>query len=256
MAAFRLSKWYFDCVTDSGDVSIVYTGSVNWGILRLHYSSLLQTTAGLVSTRHSLRRQKGPTVNEQGIDWQSSALDLRGTWRPDSTEVRETVYESGDGSVDWHCLMPRAKAQVGGRSGFGYAEHLTMTISPWKLPIQCLRWGRFASVSDWIVWIDWQGKFSRRIVHVNGSPVSSDSVEDGRLRLDDGRHLAMDRSLVIREGSLGSTVLSPLSSVRKKFPSRLLQIEECKWRSRAQLVRPGQPAVEGWAIHEKVCWPK
>ena len=46
MAAFRLSKWYLDCVTDSGDASIAYTGTVDWGFVHLHFSSLLETTAG------------------------------------------------------------------------------------------------------------------------------------------------------------------------------------------------------------------
>jgi hypothetical protein len=142
------------------------------------------------------------------------------------------------------------------RCGLGYAEHLTMTVPPWKLPIQTLRWGRFTSASDWIVWIDWQGEFSRRIVYRNGKNAAPSVLEDDRIEFDDGYRLRMDRSLTIREGALGTTALSAVPGIRKTFPARLLEIDECKWRSRGRLEKPGSPAVEGWAIHEIVTWPK
>ncbi len=68
------------------------------------------------------------------------------------------VFASDAGTVEWHCLMPRARVRIGKRSGLRYAEHLNITVAPWKLPIRTLRWGRFATPSDWIVWIDWQGE--------------------------------------------------------------------------------------------------
>jgi hypothetical protein len=119
-----------------------------------------------------------------------------------------------------------------------------------------LRWGRFTSASDWVVWIDWQHEFSRRIVYKNGKEVSTAALEDERIEFDDGSCLLMDRSLVLREGPLGTNALSMVPGIRKTFPARLLEIDECKWRSHARLERPGAPAVEGWAIHERVVWPK
>ena len=63
MAAFELSKWYLDCVTASGDASIAYTGTVNWGPVRLHYASLLESTAGVVKAKHSLRPEAQPNID-------------------------------------------------------------------------------------------------------------------------------------------------------------------------------------------------
>ena len=256
MAAFQLSKWYLDCVTDSGNASIAYVGDLHWGPVHLHYSSLLRSDGNSVTQRNSLREPDMPVVIGNLVSWNSRQFDFFGQWQSNSAEAREIVFENEIGSVEWHCLMPRADARVGNESGLGYAEHLTMTIAPWKIPIRDLRWGRFCSASDWVVWIDWQGEFSRRILYVNGKAASAPAIEDGQIAFEDGSRLTMDRSLKLREGPLGTTALASIPGVNKSFPARLLQVNECKWRSRAQLERPGRPPVEGWAIHEIVSWPK
>lgn len=255
-AAFKLSKWYLDCITDFGDASIAYIGMAHWGPIRLHYSSLLENTAQSVTARHSLRPQTEPNIDRGSLRWRSGALRIDGEWQADSLEIRETVFASGAGSVEWHCLMPRAKSRINKRCGLGYVEHLNITIAPWELPIRTLRWGRFLTPSDWIVWIDWIGDFACRIVYWNGEIVPTSLLEDGQIEFHDGARLAMDRSLVLRQGPLGGTALSVIPGVRDTFPARLLKVNECKWRSRARLERSGRSAVEGWAIHESVEWPK
>jgi hypothetical protein len=152
--------------------------------------------------------------------------------------------------------MPRARTCIHKLAGLGYAEHLNITIAPWKLPVRILRWGRFATLSDWIVWIDWIGDFTRRIVYRNGHMAPASLLEDGRIEFSDGARLTMDRSLILREGPLGATALSAIPGVEDSFPARLLRVSECKWRSHGRFERPGMPAVEGWAIHERVEWPE
>jgi hypothetical protein len=115
MAEFRLSKWYLDGITPEGHTSIQYTGVVEFGPVRLHYSSLLESKGGVATTRYSLRPQPQPAM-EGGL--------------------RETIFESGAGSVEWHCVVPSGPARVGDPRGWGYVEHLTMTVPPWKLPIE------------------------------------------------------------------------------------------------------------------------
>ncbi|MBZ5583885.1 MAG: hypothetical protein LAQ30_17075 [Acidobacteriia bacterium] len=92
-------------------------------------------------------------------------------------------------------------------------------------------------------------------VYRNGREVRASSIEDDGIELDDGARLILDRSLVLRQGPLGSTALSAIPGIRETVPLRLLQVDECKWRSRARLERTGEPPVEGWAIHERVEWP-
>jgi hypothetical protein len=256
MAAFQLSKWYLDCVTDSGNASIAYVGDLHWGPVHLHYSSLLRSAGNDVTQQNSLRRPNLPELSGSSISWNSAPFEFAAAWKADSTEVRETVFKNEEGLVDWHCLMPRARVRTGNDSGLGYVEHLTMTIPPWKIPIQHLRWGRFCGASDWAVWIDWQGEFSNRILYLNGSSVPGSTIEDQQISFEDGSCLTMDRSLTLRKGPLGTTVLSSIPGVSKILPARLLQVHECKWRSRARFESPGRPPVEGWAIHEIVSWPK
>lgn len=67
MAAFQLAKWYLDCVTESGKVTIAYVGDLHWGPVRLHYSSLLRSAADNVTQQNSLRRPSMPEVNGTSI---------------------------------------------------------------------------------------------------------------------------------------------------------------------------------------------
>jgi hypothetical protein len=189
------------------------------------------------------------------LRWWSQALHIDGEWRADAPEIHETIFASDAGSIEWHCLMPRAQTCVHQVAGLGYAERLDMTIAPWKLPIRILRWGRFVTLSDWIVWIDWLGDFTRRIVYRNGEMACASLLDDDRIEFRDGARLTMDRSLVLRDGPLGATALAVIPGVQDTFPARLLRVSECKWRSRGRLDRPGMPPVEGWAIHERVEWP-
>ena len=256
MAALELSKWYMDCVTDAGDASIAYSGTLHWGPVRLNFASLLESTGETVKVANSLSRQSEPHVAGGLLRWQSESLNLEGEWQADTHEIHETIFSSDAGSVDWHCLMPRAQARIHGRGGFGYVEHLRCTIAPWNLPIQTLRWGRFGAPNEWVVWIEWLGPVNHRVVYRNGQAVSTAMVEDDRVEFNDGARLTLDRSLVLRDGRLGATALSAIPGIRDTFPARLLQMNECKWRSRGRLERPADSSVEGWAIHERVDWPK
>ena len=256
MAAFRLLKWYLDCVTARGDATIAYTGVLRWGPVRLHYSSLLETSESEVREQHTLRQQHEPELRASTLLWRSSALQVKGTWSCASVPLKHTVFACDDGAVEWECMAPCARSRIGDREGLGYAERLIMTVPPWRLPIRTLRWGRFLSATDYIVWIDWLGDFNNRIVYRNGIPAAAQLISDGTIELANGARLTLDRSLVIRSGAIGSTALSVIPGVRETFPARLLQMNERKWRSRARLEQSGYPPIEGWAIHEVVEWPK
>jgi hypothetical protein len=80
MPAFGLSKWYLDCVSDSGEASILYTGTVRWGSFSLNYSSVLESAGGAVTTRCSFRTIDQPTVAGDSILWRSKALQVDGEW--------------------------------------------------------------------------------------------------------------------------------------------------------------------------------
>ncbi len=245
---FELAKWYADCVSGEGEVAIAYSGSLRHRRLTVHYESLL--SAG--GTKHSLRRSAIECTSDR-IEWNNPRLGFSGCWRRRDAEMRETLFQSEEGAVEWRCAMPKAEARVGAIAGLGYAEHLRLTIAPWRLPIRRLRWGRYLSLSNTLVWIDWEGEFQTRLVFGNGVRVDAEAAENDGIELAGGTRLELDRGLVLRHGQLGSTVLHAIPGLERLAP-RMFRVEECKWRSRGTLTRGGE-TDSGWSIHEEVRWP-
>jgi hypothetical protein len=135
-------------------------------------------------------------------------------------------------------------------------EHLRLSIPPWRLPISRLRWGRFISATDFLVWIDWCGAYNRRIVYLNGAAVGTDSIADSEVVLAGGdAALSLDCGAVLRQGPLGATALAVLPDLDRLFPASILNVHERKWLSRGVLRQPGRPDSVGMAIHEVVEWP-
>jgi len=80
-SSFFLSKWYFDCVSDDGNVFISYIAEARWGSISISYSSTLQHRHGRkVETSTSLRRSAAPQVAGSDIRWVSPRLNVAGQW--------------------------------------------------------------------------------------------------------------------------------------------------------------------------------
>ena len=258
---FKLSKWYMDCVTESGEVFIGYCAQVQWRALVIHYSSALtrQRDSG-TRNRTSTRRCPAPALAGSILRWSSPRLSVEGTWEAIDPPCRRTLLATEAGSVEWRCEMPRARAEISlehGRQvrGLGYGEFLEMTIAPWELPIDELRWGRFVSDTDAMTWIDWSGAHPLTVVVCNGNVSSSAAVSDRLITVDNKRAiLRIEEPRVLREGPLARTVLAKIPGVRKLLPERILKTHECKWRSRGTLEEDGRIRSTGWVIHEVVRW--
>jgi len=261
--SFLLTKWYLDCVAENGDTAIVYVADLRWDRLSVHYASLLTVLDGRVNSSSSLRKCNLPRLDRDTARLSLPHLGIEGTWRALRAPLARTVFDSPGGSVDWHCHQPLAQVELllPGQSrmksrmiGFGYAECLTLTILPWKLPLEELHWGRFLSPQHALVWIDWRGPYQWHGVFHNGEEREVRSLtESGILFADATTWLDLDRRLVLRSGQLGETVFAGISRLAKLLPRSLLSVEECKWRSRGTL-QMGSDAASGWAIHEVVKW--
>lgn len=249
-SVFELIKWYADAVSAEGAFLIAYSARLRYGRASVNYSSVLDPAG----QRHSLRPST-ISAGPDGFRWRTPSLAIDARWLPRAPEIRETIFETAEGAVDWHCLAPAADAILSGEARLGYLERLHLTIPPWRLPLRTLRWGRYLSLRHSLVWIDWQGDYTRRSVFLDSAPISAAEISDHALHLADGTSLILDRSLVIRNGGLGSTVLHAIPALRRMAPASVFLLEECKWRSRAQLSRTGEPPDSGWCIHEVVRWP-
>jgi hypothetical protein len=221
-----------DCVSDDGEVFLACQAELRWRALHLRYASVLGGCS-------SLRETPEPVWSDGVLCWNAPSLGVAATWHAVDWPVRETLL---NGACGWNCVAPRARAEVrlGDRTirGLGYAENLTMTVPPWRLPIHELRWGRFLSETDGVVWIEWSGAESACMWWHNGLRSESASEIDFR-----------DRA-TLRDGKLVETALHVIPDIHKLFPARILGLRESKWLSRAAF---GQAA--GWAIHEVVRWP-
>ena len=244
--SFSLRKWYLDCIAADGELAVAYCAELRWGALALSYASLLQLNGQGPRVRSTLRSCPEPERAGRRISWTAPALGLSGVWDACAPAFAADLCEG----VRWECAQPRSQVELqlpDGRTlrGLGYAEVLTLTIPPWSLPIQELRWGRFAGEKHGAVWIEWQGPHPVNLVLVDG--VRAGLPIDAVLRLSETE--------VLRSGRIGKTALSIIPNLEKLFPGRIVGLEETKWRSRGTLTLANLPAEKGWAIHEVVRWP-
>jgi hypothetical protein len=254
---FRLTKWYFDCVADGGDTAIVYCARTRWHGLALDYSSVLTNWDGKTSCRSSLRRFREPTADGLALSLKLPALGLDGTWQGLAPAVQRRLFASPAGDVEWNCLQPRSQVamQIDGRplEGIGYAECLTLTLPPWKLPMRELRWGHFASQQHSVVWIDWQGDYRTRLLLHDGAERVATDISDQAVGWDAHCDVALDRRTLLRDGALERTILPAAPALKRIFRRPMFGIAETKWCSRAVL-HSGAQNDSGWAIHEHVEW--
>jgi len=160
------------------------------------------------------------------------------------------------GSIDWDCLVPRARAWLALADGtkvegLGYVERLDMTIRPWHLPIRELRWGRFLSDNASAVWIEWRGAQPLVLLYINGSEIDRVTVGDHGIAWPGGR-LELEQDLVLRDGQLGSTVLVNVPLATILTPRVVLETRESKRLCRGKLVDGSGRVDQGWAIDEVV----
>lgn len=260
---FSLSKWYLDCITDEGEAFVGYSASLRWKALSLEYSSILiRRTSGGIKTRATLHGGKHPVVSGDSVHWDCPSLKLKGIWRAKQQPLHRTVFGASSTPLNWSCLQPHAVAEIsvgdfGTFNGFGYVDYLNLPAQPWKLPLDELRWGRYLSEEDSIIWMDFKGAYPEAIVFHNGALCEGARVSDREITLGLNQLvLSFGETQPLREGTLASTALSVIPGINKLVPARMLNTEERKWRSRGILKDGDSILGTGWTIHEVVRWPQ
>ena len=164
------------------------------------------------------------------------------------------LLEAADGVVHWHCEVPRADVRFRtGKTvieGTGYAERLELTVLPWRIPADEIRWGRFLAAETSIVWIDWRGHHPQRLVFHDGHLTSAASISDEGLCFGSGLHLSLDNRRVVNADVLGG-LLAPLEVLRP-LVTPIAHIHQTRWLSRGQLRGAAGVSTLGWSLHELV----
>jgi len=245
-----------DCVTDAGEAVILYFADLRWRGLQTAACSVLESRPGSKPrTRVSLAGFHLSSMTNE-IHLEHQRLQVSGVWRANCPPVQRTVYEDRSGSILWNCVQPgsRVTLHLGGRelTGLGYAECLSVTLPPWRLPLRQLRWGRFVSQEHSLTWIDWQGSHCTSFAVVDGSDIELLSVSGSEVATSNAV-LRISEGVSLRSGLLKSTILPEANTLKRLFPPTLFNIREQKWKSPGTLFYSGGNS-KGWVIHEVVDW--
>ncbi len=254
---FKLVKWYLDTVEADGSAAIAYWTSLKWLGLDLTWHDLSRYDVGRPPAEWSSRKEVAPPQFVDGhFAFQSPPLSLETTHEAATAGVTLTLIDGAEGRIDWECLAPAARVRFdcAGRStpGAGYVERMTMTIPPWKLPIEELRWGRWMddALAHSLVWIDWRGRAPRRWVVYNGALREQAVVRDDGVDLDVGR-LALGAPRTLHDRSVGK-LLRGISGLARFAANIPLAWDEHKFCCRAAFTSARGESVSGWALHELV----
>lgn len=257
MERFALSKWYLDCVTAAGDAFIGYWAELHGAHLSVRYVSAMTFVDGILHERSSIRGGAAPREDPDRVAWDCAALEVRGVWSgPTEPSPDRVLFRRGEGTLRWRCVQPRAEAtvRVGERvlDGIGYSEIVTLSLPPWDLPIEELRWGRAHFPGRSVVWVDWLGEPPFRLALVDGAEAPCAEVSDAAVVTAGGR-VDLGARRPIREGPVAGSSVGSVPGVRAALARAGLLIDEHKWISSATLGEGGR-GLQGIAIHERVRW--
>lgn len=258
---FFLSKWYADLADAFGNLFIIYIGRIKYGRLNIYYSSFLRHNPGCISCEsYSIKKYEQPVITESSFAWKSDELGLEINYRQKGNSVKKDIYTSPEGYIKWHCLQTASDCEIiSGQEetykGTGYVERLDMTLKPWKLPFNELRWGRFISESDSVIWIDYKGH-NRLSLLLNGENEYSDAVfSEEKVSFNGGNNIILFRSPSdIKNGEIISSTFSKIPLINKIIPSGLLKIHEHKMTAEGELFCGQNKTGSGRAIYEVVRW--
>lgn len=262
-SSFLLQKWYFDGVNAGGETIIAYAARLRWRGIEVPYAGYLYLDA--VGQQHSGNRFGAvniPDTSQETIHWTDAGFHLRGQWTSRHSPIQTRLLETAEGYVDWHCLQPSAHCRIHlGEwpvvEGSGYAEYLEMTLPPWRLGLQELRWGRLADPEIPVVWIEWKGKYNRRWLFVKDQIMAGETIsEAGIFAPERNLQLRLEQPIAIEDKEKFKEVSRALSSflpgIERLAPLRFIRSRQTKWRSAGSLQMIGQTPRNGWVIHELV----
>lgn len=261
-SGFYLNKWFLDFIDSKGEVKIFYAAKLSWHGITVHYASCLDYTANKgARTRHHFRNVRMPVLKDKRLTWSDEYLNVKGTWTSEARSLKSRIFDSNDGHLDWSCHQPASSVEltIGDQviKGQGYAEQLILTAPPWKIPMTDLRWGRFRSLNNTLVWIELRHQDKKQWLWLNEKRAAPCEIHDERLWSEElNFSLKLDREVVLESEKkifdVVEKLLRYLPGFKKVIPFHFLFADGYKWLSRGKFEKQGQEAEQGMAIHEWV----
>lgn len=260
---FHLEKWYLDIVTENGETMIFYAANLKWKKWNIPYTSWLSYNKETGATSKSrFSKVKLPQEKSDIISWSDHKFNISGTWKALSSSIKAQLFKSNEGELNWNCFQPRSKVSVKINdeeiNGFGYAEQLALSIFPWKIPMEELRWGRYSSKENYIVWIELiKGIEKKQWLWYNGVKYENLTISDHLIYIpnEDISLILKEKVILAEEKKILKTVkilLSYLPGFNNPISNNFLNADEFKWLSHTTLMKNGKFVEQGWSIHEFV----
>jgi len=259
---FYLNKWFLDFVSESGETLIFYAAELTWKKFKVPYTSWLHyNKSSGIKQGARFRNLNFPEINETSINWKDKKFEISGKWEALSVPLNAKLFDSDEGFLDWNCLQPIANVEIEFKGkiykGYGYVENLKLTVAPWKIPMQELRWGRFLSTEFQIVWIEIKDVSKQQWLWINGERIDNVVIDDNYLAISSKNiRLEMDRAVVLESGKkimeVVKDIINFIPGFNKAMPIKFLTADENKWLSHGKLFQNNELVADGWAIHEYV----
>lgn len=259
---FFLDKWFLDFVGSNGETMIFYAAKLTWHGITVPYTSWLNyNPISGVNLKSRFRNINMPIKKENEITWVDDKFKIDGSWVATSKPIKSKIYESKEGALSWNCYQPSSDVQLKINNqiinGKGYAEQLILTVPPWDIPMDELRWGRFGSNSDHIVWIELRKESNRQWLWHNGDKMENCTIENDYISIPERTIvLKLDQTVVLESEKKIFSVVNKLSRFLPGFnrimPLKFILADEQKWLSNGRLLKDGNEVVDGKSIHEWV----
>jgi len=259
---FHLNKWYLDFVGNNGESLIFYAANLSWhGLLVPYTSYLYYDPSEGVRQKSRFRNIRMPEIRKNQIVWSDSKFEVEGSWESLAKPIQTRLYDSKEGFLDWNCLQPASKVRliINGKilEGSGYVEQLILTVPPWHIPMNELRWGHFGSSENQLVWIELGEENKRQHLWWNGTKIKTCTIEDDAIFIPEKNGiLKLDRGVVLESKkkifSLVKYLMDLIPGFEKVIPLNFLMAQEFKWLSKGHLLIDGKTIASGMAIHELV----
>ncbi len=259
---FRLDKWFLDFIGTDGQAMIFYVAQLQWRGWTVPYTSWLESD--VVSGVRQKTRLRNVCIPEEAgglIHWSDDKFGVQGQWKTLASPIEARLFDSDEGYLDWKCFQPASKVTLQKNDtvleGRGYVEKLILTAPPWKIPMNELRWGRFGSTEDQMVWIELKAQKRQKWLWFNGEQIEDCIIEDDHISLPDQKILLeLDRNVTLESEkkilSVVAKLISYLPGFKNVIPIQFLLADECKWLSNGVLHKGHDKTVRGMAIHELV----
>lgn len=259
---FHLNKWFLDFIGINGETMIFYSAKLSWKGFSVQYASWIDYNpeSGVQVKSHFLN-VRAPEINDKLITWHDDKFKISGSWKAMDKPLHARIFDADDGYLDWNCFQPSSLVQLKIEDkiihGNGYVEQLILTAPPWHIPMNHLRWGRYHSLHDTMVWIELRNENKQQWLWLNGEKLMNCSIEDDHISSKEKNFfLKLDRSVVLESEKkifkVVQKLLSYLPGFNKLMPSKFLMADSHKWLSKAKFQKNESLITQGMAIHEWV----